>query len=279
MLEMALEARHETTHVPVPSVALFQDFARELIALKWLVVQSSAKVADPDLASDSRGSHHGPTRAIAVWNRIISVLNRQSLEATRLGGPAGLEFHREAMYVMAALADETFLLLDWEGREFWLSHLIEAQVFRSHAAGDIFFRRIDALLRREDDAAAELAAVYLFAIGLGFRGRYGGEGFSAALESYRLRLFAFIARRTPALARHAGNLFPETYKNTIHTGIDRPIPSARKWRIALVAVFLAWLLIAQVLWWNLSHDLNSQLARLSSLMDVTVGASPSGAKK
>jgi type VI secretion system protein ImpK len=268
MVEMALETRHETIQSPVPSVALFQDFARELIALKWIVVQSSAQAGDAETG-----------RANAVWNRVLASLNRQSLEATRLGGPSGLEFHREAMYVMAALADEIFLHLDWEGREFWLNHLVEAQTFRTHAAGDIFFRRIDALLRREDDASAELAAVYLFAIGLGFRGKYRGEGFSADLDGYRMALFGFVSRRKPALAEQARNLFPEAYKNTIHTGIDRPIPSARKWRIALAAAFLIWLLIAQILWWNLSHDLNAQLARIGSMMDVTAAGSAAGAKK
>lgn len=269
MLELVLEPRHEAVQAPVPSVALFQDFVRELIALKWIVVQSAAPAAGTD----------GPSRANAVWNRVVSMLNRQSLEATRLGGPASLEFHREAMYVMAVLADETFLHLDWEGRDYWLNHLIEAHAFRTHAAGDIFFRRVDALLRREDDAAAELAAVYLFALGLGFRGRYRGEGFSPALDGYRLKLFSFIARRKPALVEQARNLFPEAYKNTIHTGIDRPIPSARKWHIGLLCAFLAWLLISQLLWWNLSHGLNAQLAKIGSMMDATSGGSSARAKK
>ena len=270
MLEMILEPRHtEPTHAPVPSVALFQDFVRELIALKWIVVDSTAQAADMD----------GPTRANAVWNRVVSMLNRQAMDATRLGGPSGLEFHREAMYVMAVLADETFLHLEWEGRNYWLSHLVEAHAFRTHAAGDIFFRRIDALLRREDDAAAELAAVYLFAMGLGFRGRYRGEGFSPALDGYRLKLFSFISRRKPGLVEQARNLFPEAYKNTVHTGIDRPIPSARKWHIALVCAVLLWLLISQALWWNLSHDLNGQLAKIGSMMDSTAGGSTEKAKK
>jgi type VI secretion system protein ImpK len=270
MLELILEPRAaEMAQAPVPSVALFQDFVRELIALKWIVVESAAQAVESA----------GPTRANAVWNRVVSMLNRQAIEATRLGGPTSLEFHREAMYVMAVLADETFLHLDWEGRGYWLTHLIEAHAFRTHAAGDIFFRRIDLLLRREDDAAAELAAVYLFAIGLGFRGRYRGEGFSPALDAYRLKLFSFISRRKPLLAEHARNLFPEAYKNTVHTGIDRPIPSARKWRIALVCAVLTWLIVSQALWWNLSHELNAELARIGSMMDSTAGDSAAKAKK
>jgi type VI secretion system protein ImpK len=220
---------------PVPSVALFQDFARELITLKWSVVNS--RMAPAEAIAGVEGVTQ--SRASLVWNRVVSALNQQALEATRLGGPASLEFHREAIYVMAALADETFLQLDWEGRDFWLSHLVEAQVFRTHTAGELFFRRVDALLTREDDAAAEIAAVYLFAIGLGFRGKYRSEGFSEGLEAYRGKLFAFIGRRKHGLTADAKTLFPEAYRNTIQSGIERPIPSARKWTIALVCAVAA----------------------------------------
>jgi type VI secretion system protein ImpK len=250
---------------PVPSVALFQDFARDLIALKWSVMNSpggpSEETSGVEVVTQSRPN--------LVWNGVVSSLTQQALKATRLGGPSSLEFHREAIYVMAALADEAFLQLDWEGRDYWLNHLVEAHVFRTHAAGELFFRRVDALLTREDDAAAEIAAVYLFAIGLGFRGKYRGEGFSAGLEAYRARLFAFIGRRKPSLAADAKTLFPEAYRNTIQSGIERPIPSARKWTVALVCAVVAWLGISQLLWLNLSHDLNARLAKI----DSTVGAS------
>lgn len=261
---------------PVPSVALFQDFTRELIALKWSVMNSPAG-PPPDASGAEVATQSRPN---LVWNRIVSMLNHQALEATRLGGPSSLEFHREAIYVMAVLADETFLQLEWEGHDYWLTHLVEAHLFRTHAAGEIFFRRVDALLTREDDAAAEVAAVYLFAIGLGFRGKYRGAGYSAGLEAYRAKLFAFIARRKPSLTPDAKTLFPEAYRNTIQNGVERPIPSARKWRVALACAFIAWLTIAQLLWMNLSQGLNARLAKI----DSTVGAVPgvtvgSGAKK
>jgi type VI secretion system protein ImpK len=251
---------------PVPSVALFQDFMRELVALKWSVMNSPAGPVD----AGSGAQVSAQFRPNLVWNRVVSLLNQQALEATRLGGASSLEFHREAIYVMAVLADETFLQLDWEGHDYWLAHLVEAHLFRTHAAGEIFFRRVDALFTREDDAAAEIAAVYLFAIGLGFRGRYRGEGYSATLEAYRARLFAFIARRKSSLAADVKTLFPEAYRNTIQSGVERPIPSARKWRFALACAFVAWLAIAQLLWMNLSQDLNARVAKI----DSSVGAIP-----
>jgi type VI secretion system protein ImpK len=248
---------------PVPSVALFQDFARDLIALKWSVMNSPDEPAETDAANTPLATQTKPN---LVWNRVIAMLNHQTAEATRLGGPSSLEFHREAIYVMAALADETFLQLEWEGRDYWLNHLVEARLFRTHAAGEIFFRPVDGLLTREDDSAAELAAVYLFAIGLGFRGKFGGQGYSAELENYRAKLYAFVGRRKPALASSADTLFPEAYRNTIQGGVERRIPSTRKWRIALVCVFFAWLAIAQCLWWNLSKDLMAGFNKIDATL-------------
>ena len=82
-----------------------------------------------------------------------------------MAGPLGAEFHREAVYVMAALTDEMFLHLDWEGVDFWLGHLFEARFFHSNLAGEQFFLRIEQLLLRDDepaDAVHDLFAETLF---------------------------------------------------------------------------------------------------------------------
>jgi type VI secretion system protein ImpK len=265
---------------PVPSVALFQEFTRDLIALKWTVTNSPAGESESTAPDNSPASELATqSRPTLVWNRVVSLLNQQALQASHLGGPASLEFHREAIYVMAALADETFLQLEWEGRDYWLNHLVEMHVFRTHAAGEIFFRRLDGLLTREDDAAAEIAAVYLFAIGLGFRGKYRGDGYSVGLEAYRMKLHIFIARRKSTLAADAKTLFPEAYRNTIQNGLERPIPSARNWRIALVCAFAGWLIVSQYLWMNLTQDLNARLAKIDAAAGSTSITSASQAKK
>ena len=243
----------ENVHAPVPSIELFQSFAGELIALKWSVRRTPVEPGTIDIAV-ANGD-----RPNAIWNRVVTLLDRQSLEATRLSGPSGLEFHREAIYVMAALADEIFVHLEWEGRDYWLNHLLETRLFRTHAAGNIFFRRVEDLLRREDEAAAEMAAVYLFALALGFRGKYWGDDTESITDAYRVRLFAFIARWVPDLAQRAEHLFPAAYRNTIQAGAQRDIPSPRPWVWMLLGAFLVWIVTAQLLWWNLTRDLNAKL--------------------
>jgi hypothetical protein len=175
-----------TIHTSVPSVALFQQFTSDLINLKQqALAPEPSESTTLDLQPESEG---GPavlvSRANVIWNKVLVLLDQQTLAAMRIAGPGGLEFHREAIYVMAVLADEVFVHSEWEGREYWLNHLLEARLFQTHAAGEIFFRRLEALLRREDEAAAELAIVYLMALSLGFRGKYWGAAHEPILDVY-----------------------------------------------------------------------------------------------
>jgi type VI secretion system protein ImpK len=255
-----------TIHTSVPSVALFQQFTSELINLKQqALAPEPSESTTLDLQPESEG---GPavlvSRANAIWNRVLVLLDQQTIAATRVAGPGGLEFHREAIYVMAVLADEVFVHSEWEGRDYWLNHLLEARLFQTHAAGEIFFRRLETLLRREDEAAAELATVYLMALSLGFRGKYWGAAHEPILDSYRARLFSFIARHDPEIARPVEHLFPAAYRNTIQMGAPTRMPSPRLWLWACSGVLTIWLVVAQLLWWNLTRDLNEKLCRFNS---------------
>jgi type VI secretion system protein ImpK len=230
-----------TIHTPVPSVALFQQFTADLINLKQ---QALAPEPSESITLDLQPESEGGTavlvsRANAIWNKVLVLLDQQTLAATRIAGPAGLEFHREAIYVMAVLADEIFVHSEWEGHDYWLNHLLEARLFQTHAAGEIFFRRLETLLRREDEAAAELAIVYLMALSL-------------------------ISRHDPEIARPVEHILPAAYRNTIQMGAPTRVPSPRRWLWACGGVLAVWLVVAQFLWWNLTRDLNEKLCRFNS---------------
>lgn len=203
------------------------------------------------------------SRAAAIWSRLELHLDRQTMEASRIAGPVGVEFHREALYVMAVLTDEIFLHLDWEGRDYWLAHLFEERFFHSHFSGDGFFARIDALLARDDNPAAETATVYLMALALGFRGKYWAPEHEPALQSYRNRLFFFIARRDPNIAESVKRLYPDAYRHTIQQGAPRSLPNPRRWILVLGALVIVWLVVAQSLWSNLTADLNHKVCCLT----------------
>ena len=85
----------------------FQDFYREVLRLKQSVGQGNwvfdgqAQPGQPPVEDLS------PT---AVWRTLLSLLERQALEASRSGGDFALEVYRRSQYAMAALADEVFLI-------------------------------------------------------------------------------------------------------------------------------------------------------------------------
>lgn len=293
---------------PAPSLRYFQIYTSVLLETKRELmepaVQASAEVpANASTIANTKGAPAAPVsirprtqvgalalapepemapapgRPQVIWNRLALLLDQQLMEASRMAGPLGMEFHREAVYVMAALTDEILLHLDWEGVDFWLGHLFEARFFQTHLAGEQLFERIDQLLLRDDEPSAEIAAVYLSALALGFRGRYRGPAHQNTIDSYRKRLFFFIARRRPELAQRAEKLFPEAYQNTLQAGALPHLPSPRRWVIAFAAAVFVWLVIARFLWFSVSFELRRQLCCLTpGCNNSCVISSPFGTK-
>jgi type VI secretion system protein ImpK len=126
---------------------------------------------------------------------------------------------------MAALADETFLRLEWPGRDYWTNHLLETQLFDSHNAGEEFFMRMDRLLDQPERSYTDIYAVYLMALSLGFRGKYWGVEDGGRIEAYRRRLFVRIYRRRLELFAGQTRLFPDSYRHTLSEGTARKLPS------------------------------------------------------
>ena len=256
---------------PVPSLKFFQQYCAVLLDLKQ-EAQRPPDLATPDpppaadaATSDATDLAKRPAgRPQMIWSRLALLLEQQLLEASRIAGPVGLEFHREAIYVMAVLTDETFVHMNWEGSSYWLAHLLEARFFQSHFAGEQFFRRVDQLLARDDDPAAETASVYLAALALGFRGRYWSPQYQEKVDAYRKRLFFFIARRDPEIGEATNQLFPDAYRNTIQAGAAPKLPEPRRWALIACGIVLAWVIAAQLLWYSLSSSLRHQVCCLNS---------------
>jgi type VI secretion system protein ImpK len=190
-----------------------------------------------------------------VWQRLVSLFERQEAYAWRYGGTYGAEFYKEAQYVMVALADEIFLHTEWEGRRFWVSNLLESKIFRTHVAGELFFQRLERLLVDRDPVYRDLAAVYLMALSLGFRGKFRGQDDRGQLERYRRRLFQFVFRREPELESEERKVFPETYYHTLREETKRRLPNPRAWIILLCAVVIAYVTLTHGIWVKLTGKL------------------------
>jgi type VI secretion system protein ImpK len=235
----------------------FREFYRELARLRALAI-------NPANALKALPSEAGAAPAIEgkeMWQRLLSLLEMQAARASRSGGAFGFEVYREAQYVMAALADEVFLNEEWPGRGAWL--LLETKLFYSCAAGEVFFKKLDVLLQQRDPVYLDLAAVYFFALSLGFQGKYRDNDPQNRLDRYRRQLFAMIFRQNPELLQADTHLFAQTYSHTLSEGKVAKLPHPRNWLLLVVAVVVLWLGVSQILWAKLSSPIKQRLCDIT----------------
>ncbi|HZS44224.1 MAG TPA: DotU family type IV/VI secretion system protein [Blastocatellia bacterium] len=206
----------------------------------------------------SSGGANSHRMAAAVRQRLLLLFEHQARDAQTYGS----EFYREAQYVMAALADEIFLQLDWEGRSYWLSNLIETQLFQTHISGELFFQRLDRILQDRDPALKELASVYFMALSLGFRGKYRGYNDNGLLTLYRQQLYTFIFQKPADLSDARKQLFPEAYQYTEATLKRRRLPDTRFWVGVLLLVVVLFIGISHVLWTGLVAPLEESSQKI-----------------
>lgn len=201
-----------------------------------------------------------------VWQRLLTLFERQSVNAWRYGGTYGSEFYKEAQYVMVALADEIFLHTEWEGKRAWVSNLLESKIFQTHVAGELFFQKLERLLYDRDPVHRDLAAVYLMALSLGFRGKYRGMDDRGQITRYRQQLYSFIFRREPDLDSELKHIFPEAYFHTLREETKKRLPHPRLWIGVLCFVILVYLAATHLLW----NDLTARIDKINDRIATTV---------
>jgi len=250
----------------------FQNFYTEIIRLKQ---QASVGVLAVAAAAGSEGGEAAQTSgaspdqaATQIWNQVAEYIDREMLQVARAGTSMLSDGYRELVYVMAAVADEVFVHLQWEGQQYWLAHLLEVRFFRSRIAGERIFRNIQNVLTRPDPAAEELAAVYLTVLALGFRGQYWGVD-SWEVGKYRLDLLQYLARSNPRLVEDSKRLFPETYRYTVQEGVAAQLPNPAAWWFVAVGVVIAWLVFSTAAWFYLTHDIRKSYKENSYLTTST----------
>ena len=215
----------------------FQQFYGEVLKLQARVAAGAWIFSGTESVTES-AAKESPS---AVWRRLVSILERQSLDAGLEGGDFAVEIYRRAQYAMAALADEVFLNLEWAGREAWREHLLEAKFFNTHRAGEEMFERIEDLLRDRDSLYAELGRIYLMVLALGFQGKFRGRpDADEVLQNYRKRLFRFVFNRDPVAVHGNERVAPQAYASTLDAARATELPYLRPWVWAIVLAFVVW---------------------------------------
>lgn len=206
---------------------------------------------------------------LTVWQNLLILFRRNTVQVLRAAGKP-TDNYLEAQYVMAAFADDVFIHLEWEGRHAWMSNLMESALFQSHNAGEKFFQRLDRLLRDHDPSKKGLAAVYLSALSLGFRGKYYGLNDHGKLRRYRRELFDFIFRQPVDLLNESKIAFPDSYLQNVRQEKRKKLTNPRVWLAVLGLVIFAYLAVSHGLWMNLTKRLeagNREIVEIEKRLD------------
>lgn len=231
-------------------VECFEEFYRQVLKHKQFVYSKPWK----ELKGETEGSPNAT--AEFILSKLQSFLEEQAITAN-LGGNSFVEnYYAEAQFIMVALADEVFLSLDWPGKPYWEASLLEQRLYNTHSAGQVFFERLDTLLRNKDPVRVDLAVLYLNALGLGFRGKYRHFDDEGALQNYRESLFIFINRREPYLYKQKVHLFPDSYAHTLEGGKAKELPTLRNWYFVFGGIGLVYVLISYIIWYSATVDVD-----------------------
>ncbi|MCA9689001.1 MAG: DotU family type IV/VI secretion system protein [Myxococcales bacterium] len=120
-----------------------------------------------------------PVSAEAISREVIAIIERTQQRARRAGYT-----HQEIedmSYALVAAVDEVALARPGELAEHWVGNLLQMHFFGENVAGDVFFSRLERLMRAESHVHSwrDVLRVYFLCLSFGFAGRYrvrGGEG-------------------------------------------------------------------------------------------------------
>ncbi|PLZ00085.1 type IV secretion protein DotU [Burkholderia sp. WAC0059] len=191
---------------------------------------------NPDLAAQGLARH------------LQNLLEIQTLQSRRESTRFDLENLADARYLKAVLADEILLNTAWAGRECWTTYLLESALFRSNVAGEVVFRKIEQLLSDREPSRRDIARLYLFALAMGFQGRFRGADAAPQLRGYREELYEFIYQRRADLGGRDRVLVPTAYENTLSHIAPRKLPTLSRWSVIGLCTVLALLAISEMLW-------------------------------
>ncbi|WP_158936197.1 DotU family type IV/VI secretion system protein [Burkholderia sp. S171] len=186
--------------------------------------------------------------AQGLSRHLLNLLEVQTLQSRRDSTRFEMENVADARYLKAVLADEILLNTPWTGRERWTAYLLESTLFRTNVAGDLVFRRIEQLLSDREPSRRHVARLYLFALAMGFQGRFRDADAAARLRSYREELYEFVYQRRPDLGGRDRVLAEPAYANTLSHVAPRKLPTVSRWTVIFLLSLVSLLAISEVLW-------------------------------
>lgn len=235
----------------------------------YLLLKEKAKATKIILQNDNNTTENEAVEICQnIQHRLHQILEQQEIDALKQVGEFATAHYREAQYLMVAMADEMFLNLDWVGQSWWQNHLLETKIFHTQKAGELFFDRLDVLLKHQDPSKIDLWEVYLLALGLGFRGQYRDT--EEDLTHYRQKLYFLITHR-PSDLYHGGrdHLIDFPYMYNVQADHTRKLPEISLWMWSFAAIALVYCVISYAFWHSSVKDVKQAL---DNIIQVAEGA-------
>lgn len=199
-----------------------------------------------------------------LHRRLLDLLETQMLRAKRDGTRFEVQDLMDACYLKAALADEILLNAEWAGRERWTLHLFESTLFHSNVAGDEVFERIERLLADREPARRRMARLYLFALAVGFQGRFRGTDGLGQLREYREALYEFAYQRRADSDGRDRVLALGAYANTLSHMTPRKLPKFGRRTFVFLLAAGTLLVVSELAWLWQSWSLRAALQALAA---------------
>lgn len=221
---------------------------------------------DKARARVSAGAQLSPEAAAQELSRhMLGLLEIQTLQARRDSTRFDVENLADARYLKAVLADEILLNAEWAGRERWTAHLFESTLFRTNVAGDLVFQRIEQLLSDREPSRRSIARLYLFALAVGFQGRFRGADVVQRLRGYREELYEFVYQRRADLGGRDRVLAPAAYANVLSHVAPRKLPTLSRWTFIFLLGLASLLALSEIAWlwqsWPVRQALQADVVR------------------
>lgn len=174
---------------------------------------------------------------------------------------------KEVIYAMTAIADEVFLNMDWNGKQYWEENMLEIKFFNTQVAGDEIFNRINQLVSETEPLGTEKAEIYLDMLSLGFKGRFRGtEEENTEINMYRRKLFEFITKHDKeAIAVAEYRIFQKEYTFTMPTVRRKLLPDGAVVTYLSCFFLFMFLSVSTMVWLIETRDLNRLLHDVSEV--------------
>jgi type IV/VI secretion system ImpK/VasF family protein len=246
-------------------LAKFRAFYNEIIRFQHQKSEFTAGFATA-IVTEYAADLSPDAAAEGLSKRLSELLELQAAEAKWMGGEAA-ERYPDAQYAMAALADETFEYMEWDGKPSWPKVSLERKIYQTNAADVEMFRRIDKLLKESPDSvvARDLARVYLLVLAAGFQGKWRPFRLTRPVAEYRRRLYEYI-HNDDALMLFAAErkIFPDAASRTLEGAAVSRFSAAQRWAAILLFLVISYTVIAHIAWNRVSADLKDVTARIKS---------------